>query len=233
MKRLAVFASGSGTNLQSIIDKINSGYIDNASIELVLSNKKNAYALERAKKHDIDAVFLSPKKYRTDDKETSRVNYDRACMELLENYSIDYVILAGYMRLLSKEFVKKWSMRILNIHPAILPAFPGVDAQQQAIDYGVKVSGATVHFVDEYVDHGPVILQAFTPVFPEDTRDEFTKRNLKREHFIYPEAIRLLVNNYIQVRDRIVYITEDGFYEQYYKTLIDMLLEDLKNRKGT
>ncbi len=230
MKKLAVFVSGSGTNLQAIIDKVESGYIPDASIEVVISNKKTAYALERARNHNIDAIFLNPKDYKDENKEKSRIRYDRVCMDILEDYKIDYVILAGYMRLLSKEFVSKWNMKILNIHPAILPAFPGIDAQQQAINYGVQISGATVHFVDEFVDHGPVILQAFTPIFPEDTREDFTQRNLRREHFIFPEAIRLVTSNLIKIENRRVEIIEEKFYERFYGVLINMLIEDLKNR---
>jgi phosphoribosylglycinamide formyltransferase-1 len=202
-KRLGVLISGSGTNLQSIIDNIEEGYINNAEISVVISNKETAFGLKRAEKHNIPTAVVSHKEYKT------REEFEKKIIDILEEYNIDYVILAGFMRVLSNFFITYYKNRILNIHPALLPSFPGVDAQKQAFDYGVRFSGCTVHFVDTGVDTGPIILQAVVPVLPDDTEETLKKRILAQEHKIYPYAIKLLVEDKLAIIGRKVKILDD------------------------
>ncbi|MFP4654164.1 MAG: phosphoribosylglycinamide formyltransferase [Methanohalobium sp.] len=184
---IAVLASGRGTNLQSIIDNIENGYIHDACIKVVISDVKDAYALERAKKHDIDAVFIDPFKF------SNKSEYEKELIRELQDYYIDLVLLAGFMRILGSDFVKFYEHRILNIHPSLLPAFKGLRAQKQALDYGVKVSGCTVHFVTQDMDSGPIILQECVPVLDDDTEESLENRILQKEHVIYPKAVKLWV----------------------------------------
>jgi len=184
-KRIAVFASGFGSNLQALIDYNNKHGL-NGDIVLVFSNNKDAFALVRAKKNNIKAVFMDPTRY------SSREKYDSKIIEMLEEEKIDLVVLAGYMLLLSQEFVRKFKNKILNIHPALLPSFKGTHGIKDAYRYGVKVTGVTVHFVDEEYDHGPIAAQVVVPVQPEDTPDTLAERVLKQEHRLYSQVIAAL-----------------------------------------
>ena len=189
---LGVLVSGRGTNLQSIIDQIEQGKL-NARIGIIISNKPEAQALERGKKHGIETAFLDPKLY------SEKAEYDRALADLLKKHSVALVCLAGYMRVLGREFVQAFKSKVVNIHPSLLPAFPGLDVQQKAIDQGVKFSGCTVHFVDEAVDAGPIILQAVVPVLEDDYAETLAQRILEQEHIIYPEAIKMIAENRIKI----------------------------------
>ncbi len=195
--KIAVLVSGRGSNLQAIMDSIEKGYIKNAAINLVISNKANAYALERARNHGINAVFLDPDEYGRDE-------YDRAILNVLNQYDTDLLLLAGYFRILGSEIIKAYRNRIMNIHPSLLPAFKGLHAQKQAFEYGVKVAGCTVHFVDEGLDSGPIILQSCVPVLPGDTEETLTARILEQEHIIYPEAVRLFTEGKLKIEGRTV-----------------------------
>jgi phosphoribosylglycinamide formyltransferase-1 len=193
--KIAVLVSGRGSNLQAIMDSIEKGYIKNATINVVISNKANAYALERARNHGIDAVFLDPGEY-------DRGEYDMAILNVLNKYDTDLLLLAGYFRLLGNEIIKAYRNRIMNIHPSLLPAFKGLHAQKQAFEYGVKVAGCTVHFVDEGLDSGPIILQKCVPVLTGDTEETLTARILEQEHVIYPEAVRLFTEGKLKIEGR-------------------------------
>lgn len=193
--KIGILVSGRGTNLQAIIDAIENGEL-NARIAVVLSNKKEAPALERAQKKGIEAVYLDPKPF-ADKKE-----FDRALARELEDRQINLVCLAGYMRILGPEFIRKFEGKIINIHPSLLPAFPGLDVQQKAIDCGVKFSGCTVHFVNEEVDGGPIILQAVVPVHESDNAETLAERILIQEHLIYPRAIQMIVENRLHIENR-------------------------------
>ncbi len=197
--RLGVLVSGRGTNLQSIIDHIEAGKIP-ARIEVVISDKREAYALERAKKHGIEALFIDPKAY------PSREEFERAVGDELEKRGVELICLAGFMRILSPYFVNRFKNRIINIHPALLPSFPGLHGQGQAVNHAVKISGCTVHFVDEGVDSGPIIIQAAVPVFDDDDEDTLAARILKCEHKIYPTAIKLIAEGRVKVEGRKVCI---------------------------
>jgi phosphoribosylglycinamide formyltransferase-1 len=197
--KIAVLVSGRGSNLQAIIDSIEKGYIKNAKIGVVISNKADAYALERARKCGIEAIFLDPTRH-------GRAEYDREIIKVLAEHNIDLLLLAGYFRILGSEIIKAYRYRILNIHPSLLPAFKGLHAQQQAFEYGVKLAGCTVHFVDEGLDSGPIILQKCVPVLPTDTEETLTARILEQEHIIYPEAVRLFVEGKLKVEGRSVVI---------------------------
>lgn len=193
--KIAVLVSGRGSNLQAIMDSIEKGYIKNATINVVISNKANAYALERARNHGIDAVFLDPGEYDRDE-------YDRAILNVLSQYDIDLLLLAGYFRLLGNEIIIAYRNRIMNIHPSLLPAFKGLHAQKQAFEHGVKVAGCTVHFVDEGLDSGPIIIQKCVPVLTGDTEETLTARILEQEHVIYPEAVRLFTEGKLKIEGR-------------------------------
>jgi phosphoribosylglycinamide formyltransferase-1 len=185
--KLSVLISGRGSNLQSISDAIHDGRLI-ASIALVLSNNAEAQGLERARAVAIPTAVVPHRSY------ASREAYDRALVDVLKSHDVDLVCLAGFMRLLGPAFVDAFPNRILNIHPSLLPAFPGVDAQRQALEHGVKISGATVHLVTTALDAGPIVLQAAVPVMPTDTTETLAARILQEEHRIYPEAIRLVLS---------------------------------------
>jgi phosphoribosylglycinamide formyltransferase-1 len=193
--KIGVLVSGRGTNLQAIIDAIENGEL-NADIAVVLSNKKDAPALERAQKKGIETAYLDPKQF------ANKKEYDLALARELKNRRVDLVCLAGYMRILSPEFIAMFPGKIINIHPSLLPAFPGLDVQQKAIDYGVKFSGCTVHFVNEEVDGGPIILQAVVPVHPSDDAATLSERILIQEHLIYPRAIQMIAENRLHIENR-------------------------------
>ncbi len=197
--KVGVLVSGRGSNLQAIIDASERGEIQ-AQVVVVVSDKGDALALKRAQKHGIEALFLNPDAY------PNREAYERAMGDELERRGVELICLAGYMRVLSPYFVRRFSGRIMNIHPALLPSFPGLHGQLQALDYGVKVSGCTVHFVDEEVDHGPIIIQAVVPVLDDDDEDALSSRILEYEHKIYPRAIQLFAQGRLKVQKRRVKI---------------------------
>ena len=194
MINIAVLVSGRGTNLQAIINAVNRGAID-GKIEIVLSDNPGAYALKRAKRNDIKTQVVNYKSF------SSKEEYEQGIMQQLDNYKVDLIVLAGYMRILGSGFIEKYRYRIINIHPALLPAFPGLNAQRQALKYGVKISGCTVHFVDEGMDSGPIILQKAIKVRQSDDEESLSKRILKYEHQLLPRAIQLYAQNKIQILD--------------------------------
>ena len=193
--KIGVLVSGRGTNLQAIIDAIEEGEL-NAEIVVVLSNKKNAPALERAQNKGIETAYLDPKQF------VNKKEYDLALAGELKNRQVDLVCLAGYMRILNPEFIAMFPDKIINIHPSLLPAFPGLDVQQKAINYGVKFSGCTIHFVNEEVDGGAIILQAVVPVHSSDDAATLSERILIQEHLIYPRAIQMIVENRLHIENR-------------------------------
>lgn len=198
--RLAVLVSGNGTNLQAIIDRIEAGEI-NARIVCVVSTAADAFALERARRHDIATVIHCNGSF------ASRRDYDAALVEILRSHAVELVVLAGFMRILSPVMIDAFPNSIINIHPALLPAFPGLNAQSQALAYGVRFSGCTVHFVDHGTDTGPIILQAVVPVLDSDTEESLSRRILQEEHRIFPEAVRLFVEGKLTLNGRRVRIT--------------------------
>ena len=200
--RLAVLASGRGSNLGAILDACRHEEFP-ARVVVVVSDRADAPALERARREGVEAVFVDPKAHG------DRAAYDAALRTTLERHRPGLVCLAGFMRLLSPAFVRAWAGRLLNIHPSLLPAFPGLHPQRQALEYGVKVAGATVHFVDDGVDTGPVILQSSVPVLPDDTEDSLSARILAEEHRLYPEAIRLFAEGRLAIADRRVVVKEN------------------------
>ncbi len=199
--RLGVLASGRGSNLQAIIDAIEAGRLS-AKIEVVLSDRAHAEALGRARRHGIKAIFVDPK--ACDDRKV----FDSALVNLLEVHQVELVCLAGFMRLLTPTFLAAFPGRIMNIHPALLPAFPGLHAQRQALEHGVRVAGCTVHFVDEGVDTGPIVLQAAVPAFDDDTEETLSARILVEEHKVYPQAIQLFAEGRLEIKGRRVFIRE-------------------------
>lgn len=204
-KRIAVFASGFGSNLQALIDYNNKHGL-NGDIVLVFSNNKDAFALERAKKNKIKAVFMDPARY------SSREQYDSEIIEMLEEEKVDLVVLAGYMFLLSQEFVDRFKNKILNIHPALLPSFKGTHGIKDAYRYGVKVTGVTVHFVDEGLDSGPIILQEAVDIDPDDSVEELEEKIHKVEHKIYPEAVKYFCEDRLEIDERRVKILNKKLY---------------------
>jgi phosphoribosylglycinamide formyltransferase 1 len=202
--RVGVLASGRGSNLQAIIDAIEAGTLD-AQIVLVLSNKKDAVALERARKHGLTDVFLDPKPFAG--QPDSREAYDRALLDVLRKHDVELVLLAGYMKIVTSVLVKAYENRMMNIHPSLLPSFPGLDAQKKALEHGVKLSGCTVHFVTEGVDEGPIIIQAAVPVVEGDTPETLAARILIEEHKIYPKAVQLYAEGKLKVDGRVVRIS--------------------------
>jgi phosphoribosylglycinamide formyltransferase-1 len=198
--RIAVLASGTGTNLQALLDDPVVG----PSVVLVVSDRPAALALDRARARKIKAVALEPLPG------ASREDYDRRLTTLLEDEAIEYVVLAGYMRILGSSTVRAFADRILNVHPALLPAFPGAHGVRDALDWGAKVTGATVHLVDEEVDHGPVVLQEPVLVLPGDDERSLHERIQEVEHRLLPQAVRLLATGRLKVEGRRVHVLEDG-----------------------
>ncbi len=198
---LAVLASGYGSNLQAIIDAVDRGEIS-GRVKTVISDVEEAYALERARRHNIEAIYINPKDF------PGRKAFNEAIAALLEEREIDLVVLAGYMRLLSPVIINKFRGKIMNIHPSLLPAFPGLEGAKQALDYGVKVSGCTVHFVDEGLDTGPVILQEAVPVYDDDTVESLHERIHRVEHRLYPRAIQLFIEGKLSIEGRRCYRNE-------------------------
>lgn len=196
---IAVLCSGSGTNLQAIIDSVKSGYVP-AKLAFVVSDNKNAFALTRAASAGIDTLILNPKDFKT------REALDKEIIKNLKKKNVELVVLAGFMRLMSPYFIKEYKNRIMNIHPALLPSFKGTHGIKDALEYGVKVTGPTVHFVDEKLDHGPIILQRCVEVKDDDTEKSLVERMHEEEHKIYPEAIKLFSEGRLKIEGRRVRI---------------------------
>lgn len=205
MIRIGVLASGRGSNLQAILDAIEKGSLA-ANVAVVISNKKDAQALERATRHGVSAVHLDPKSVA--EESDPRAAYDLKLLDVLREYQVELVALAGYMRIVTPVLIKAYPWKIMNIHPSLLPAFPGLHVQKQALEWGVKIAGCTVHFVNEGVDEGPIILQAAVPVHEDDTVDSLSDRILEQEHRIYPKAIQLFGENRLMVEGRRVRIKQ-------------------------
>lgn len=199
--RVAVLLSGRGSNFRALHDAMLAGRI-NADIVLVVSNKADAPGLQTARERGLETLHLDPKTF------PGKEAYDATIVEELKKREVDLVCLAGYMKIITPLFCQAFRNRIMNIHPALLPSFPGLHAQKQAVDYGVRYSGATVHFVWEEVDAGPIILQAVVPVHQDDTEETLAERILEWEHKIYPEAVRLYFEGRLEVRGRKVYIID-------------------------
>jgi phosphoribosylglycinamide formyltransferase-1 len=195
IKRIGVLLSGRGSNFEALADNIGAGRIPGSEIALVISNREGAPGLARAAERGIATKVIPSKGIE-------REAYDRMVVAALREAKVDLVCLAGFMRLLSPYFVSAFPMRILNIHPALLPAFPGLEAQRQALEYGVKFSGCTVHFVDENLDAGPIVAQAIVPVEPADTAETLSARILEEEHRIYAEAVRLVLSGNFRIEGR-------------------------------
>ena len=204
--RLGVLVSGRGSNLQAIMNEIEAGTVK-AEIAVVISNKQGVPALERAERHGLTTVFLDPKSVA--DTPNPRQAYDQKLLETLQHHQVQLVVLAGYMKIVTSVLIDSYESRIMNIHPALLPSFPGLDAQRQALDHGVKVSGCTVHFVTEGMDTGPIILQRAVPVEEGDTADTLSERILKEEHGLLPRAIQLFAEGRLTVEGRAVHIRDD------------------------
>jgi len=198
MKRLGILLSGRGSNFEAIADQVASGSLK-AAIAVVISNRPEARGLAVARERGLKAVSIPS---RGLDREV----YDRLVIEELNRNAVDLVCLAGFMRLLSASFVRAFPQRVLNIHPSLLPAFPGLDAQKQALEHGVKITGCTVHVVDEYLDAGPIILQAAVPVMEDDTVESLSARILQEEHRIYSEAIRMVLSDSFRIEGRRVMV---------------------------
>jgi phosphoribosylglycinamide formyltransferase-1 len=194
-RRLGVLISGRGSNLQSLIDAIGAGRL-NATIAVVISNVENAAGLDRARAAEIDAIALSHRGW------ASRDEYDRALARELKTRDVGLVCLAGFMRIVGAPLIDAYPNAILNVHPALLPSFPGVDAQRQALEHGVKVSGVTVHLVSRDLDAGPIVLQRTVPVLDDDTRESLSLRILEQEHLAYPEAIGVVLDGRWKVEGR-------------------------------
>ncbi len=198
--KIGVLVSGNGSNLQAIIDRIEEGNLS-AQIACVISNTAGAFALERARRHGIPGLHLDHRLF------SGRAAYDAAILEALREYDVELVVLAGFMRIITPVLIDAFPHAILNIHPALLPAFPGLHAQKQALDYGVKISGCTVHFVDAGTDTGPVVIQSAVPILDNDTEESLSARIQVEEHRIYPEAIRLFAEGRLKVEGRRVVIS--------------------------
>jgi phosphoribosylglycinamide formyltransferase-1 len=194
---IGVLVSGSGTNLQSILDACAKGEVK-ARVACVISNKADAYALERARQAGVPALHLDHRAY------SGREAYDEAVVATLREFDVQLVAMAGFMRIITPVLLEAFPMAVMNIHPALLPAFPGLHAQRQALEYGVKVAGCTVHFVDPGTDTGPIIIQAAVPLIEGDTEQTLSARIQKEEHRIYPEAIRMFAEGRLQVAGRTV-----------------------------
>ncbi|MCK9274744.1 MAG: phosphoribosylglycinamide formyltransferase [Syntrophales bacterium] len=220
MKRIVnigVLVSGSGSNLQSIIDSIHNGKLD-ARIRIVISNNAEAYALKRAEANNIPTAVIDHRQFN------DRDDFEMNLIEILNSHQVELVVLAGFMRILSSLFLDAFPMRVMNIHPALLPSFQGIHGQTQAYDYGVKFSGCTVHFADAGIDTGPIIIQAVVPVFDNDTADSLQQRILKEEHRIYPQAIQFFAEGRVVIEGRKVRVINSRSMEE--SSLHNPLLED-------
>jgi len=197
--RVGVLVSGRGSNLQALINAYNEGKIK-GEIALVISDNPQAYAIERCKRYGIEYAVVERREFK------SKLEFERRMVELLKEKDVELVVLAGFMRVLSGEFLKAFPMRVINIHPSLIPAFQGLHAQRQALEYGVKLTGCTVHFVSEELDNGPVIVQACVPVLPQDTEESLSQRILEFEHKILPQAVKWLSEGRVEVEGRRVVV---------------------------
>jgi len=195
LMNLGVLISGRGSNLQAIIDAAEKGEI-HSQVAVVISNDPEAYGLERAKKHNIPAVVIDNRKFK--DKNT----YELEIIKVLEQHNVDLVCLAGYMRIVGPVLLERYQGKMINIHPSLLPAFPGLHAQKQALDHGVLITGCTVHFVDTGCDTGPIIIQSAVPIHENDDEETLSERILQQEHIIYPQAIRLIADGKLKIEGR-------------------------------
>ncbi|GAB6157985.1 phosphoribosylglycinamide formyltransferase [Desulfotomaculum varum] len=200
--RVGVLASGRGSNLQAIVDGCRQGLVP-AQVAVVLSDKAGAYALTRAQVAGIPAFHVNPQDF------AGKKDYERELVKILQAHGVQLVCLAGYLRLVGEPLLQAFPNRIMNIHPALLPAFPGLHGQRDALAYGVKIAGCTVHFVDEGIDTGPIILQAAVPVYDDDTVDTLAARILQQEHRLYPEAVKLFAQGRLRVQGRKVFIDQE------------------------
>lgn len=216
--KVGVLASGGGTDLQSIIDASEKNMID-AEVKVVISDRCDAFCLKRAEKHNIPTYFLDPKN-------KNRIQIDSEIDKILLEKNIDLVVGAGYMRILSKDFVKKWYKKLINIHPALLPSFKGTNGQGDALEYGVKITGCTTHFMDEKMDHGPIILQAAVLVKQDDTRYSLAERILEVEHQILPRTIQLFAQKRLKIEKRRVKILPGDSWKEKYETISDVLYSE-------
>ncbi len=216
--RIGVLGSGSGTDLQSIVDASEKNMI-NAEVVVVISDKSDAFCLKRAEKHNISYFFV-------DSKGLSREDHDKKIDNILEEKKIGLVVGAGYMKILSKCFIRKWYGKIINIHPALLPSFKGANGQGDAIDYGVKISGCTTHFMNEEMDSGPIILQAAVKVMPNDNRDKIATRILEVEHQILPRTIDLFEQDRLKINGRKVEIAKGDSWKDKYTVFPDVLYSE-------
>jgi len=201
--RIGVLASGRGSNFQALVEAARAGRIP-AIVAVLVSDRAAAPALDIARAHGIEALFIDPKQY------PNREAHEKAIIAALEERKVGLVCQAGYMRILTPTYIEHFKGRAFNIHPSLLPAFPGLHAQRQALEHGVRVAGATVHFADEGVDTGPIVLQAAVPVLPGDTEETLSRRILAEEHRIYPEAVRLFAEGRLRIEGRIVHIRESA-----------------------
>ena len=213
--RVGVLASGTGTDLQSIISASEKGII-NAEVVSVISDRKDAFALKRAGKHGIKSIFVDPQG-------KNREKHEKEIDKILIDNDVDLVVGAGYMRILSPSFIKKWYGRLINIHPALLPAFKGTNGQGDALEYGVKISGCTTHFMDDKMDHGPIILQAAVRVLNDDDRDTLAKRILEVEHQILPRTIQLFAEKRLKIEGRKVKVRPGDSWKEKYELIEDVL----------
>ncbi len=200
-KRIAVLLSGRGSNFEALADAVASGEIPDAELALVISNREGAPGVEKAQRRNIPCRVIPSRGLE-------REAYDRLLLAALEPAGVDLICLAGFMRLLSPLFIARYRERILNIHPSLLPAFPGLEAQRQALEYGVRYSGCTVHFVDESLDAGPIVLQAVVPVYDDDTVESLSDRILAEEHRLYPRAVRIVLSGRYRIEGRRVRLLE-------------------------
>ena len=201
MKNVAIFISGRGSNLEAILRKWKDGYLK-CSISFALSSKRDAPGLFIAQSYGIKTYICEKRNYKSKEK------FEEEILNILEEHSIDLIVLAGFMVILSKNFIKSFGKDVINIHPSLLPAFPGINSQKRALNYGVKFSGCTVHFVTEEVDAGPVILQEVVPCFDDDTEESLAARILEKEHFILPKAVKLITEDLIERKERRVFVKE-------------------------
>lgn len=218
--RIGVLASGGGSNLQAIVDACESGDIA-GEVVVVISDQADAGALERARKHGIEPLHLAVP--RTNTPEWERADRDMA--QMLAELQVDLVVMAGYMRKIGPALLQAFPQRVMNIHPGLLPAFPGVHVQWEAADYGVKIAGATVHFADEHFDHGPVIIQAAVPVLPGDSGQDLADRILAQEHRIYPQAVKWFAEGRLRIEGRKVTVPDSPLADET-AALVSPPLED-------
>lgn len=216
--RVGVLSSGSGTDLQSIIDASEKGMID-AQVIVVISDRSDAFALERAKTHGIPGFCINPKG-------KDKVAHEQEIVRVFTKHEVELVVGAGYMRILSPDFVRKWHGKLINIHPALLPSFKGTNGSRDALAYGVKISGCTTHFMDEEMDHGPIILQAAVKVLPGDDRDSLAGRILAVEHQVLPRTVQLFAQKRLHIEDRKVVIAPGDSWLNLYEVIPGVLYSE-------